>query len=60
MTKEEIKLLRRKLQLTQQEMAEALKVDRVTVAYWENGTRKPGKKSQIKIDRLKKKREAIE
>ncbi len=39
MTKEELAALRERLELTQQQLAEKLGVDRVTIARWETGTR---------------------
>lgn len=39
MTKEELAALRERLELTQQQLAERLGVDRVTIARWETGTR---------------------
>lgn len=39
MTKEELAALRERLELTQQQLADKLGVDRVTIARWETGTR---------------------
>lgn len=39
MTKEDLVALRERLELTQQELADRLGVDRVTIARWETGTR---------------------
>lgn len=39
MTSQELVALRERLELTQQQLADRLSVDRVTIARWETGTR---------------------
>jgi transcriptional regulator with XRE-family HTH domain len=39
MTQQELVAFRERLQLTQQELADRLGIDRVTIARWETGTR---------------------
>ena len=50
-----IRDLRDKLGLTQEELANRLKVDRVTVAKWETTSRRPSRLAQRQIDRLERK-----
>lgn len=54
MTAKEIKELRKKLKLTQQELADKIGVDRVTVARWENGNKRPSNLAERQLARLKK------
>lgn len=50
--KEDIKILRKNLGLTQEKFAEKLDVNPMTVYYWEKGKNKPGKSASIKIWQL--------
>jgi DNA-binding transcriptional regulator YiaG len=51
-TPEEIKKLRKKLGITQQELSNKLAVAKNTVACWEIGVRNPSAQSQILMDIL--------
>ncbi len=55
MTGKEIKELRKKLNLTQQELADKVGVDRVTVARWENGSKHPSNLARRQLTRLERK-----
>ena len=55
MTGKEVKELRKKLGYTQQELADKIGVDRVTVAYWENGMKHPSNLAMRQLARLAKK-----
>ena len=48
----EIKELRKKLNMTQQELANAVGVDRVTVARWEAGDKRPSNLARRQLARL--------
>lgn len=48
----EIKELRRSLKLTQQEFADKIGVDRVTVARWETNNKRPSKLAKRQLARL--------
>ena len=52
MTQDEIRQLRQKLGLTQEEFARRLGVSWNTIARWETGTRKPGKFAQIVLRQM--------
>ncbi|MCK5235890.1 MAG: helix-turn-helix domain-containing protein [Deltaproteobacteria bacterium] len=52
MTADEIVGLRKKLKMTQQELANALGVDRVTVARWETGRGRPSNLARRQLARL--------
>ncbi len=49
-----IKELRKRLNLTQQELANKIGVDRVTVARWETGQKKPSNLAKRQLARLAK------
>lgn len=49
-----IKELRKQLNLTQQELADKIGVDRVTVARWETGKKKPSNLAKRQLARLAK------
>lgn len=55
MTGQEVKELRKKRGLTQQELADIIGVDRVTVARWEIGEKKPSNLAKRQLSRLAKK-----
>ena len=55
MNKTEIRELRRKLELTQRELADRLKVEAITVSRWERGQCKPSFQAQRQLNRLAKK-----
>ena len=55
MTGPEIKELRSKLKLTQQELADAIGVDLVTVAAWETNHKRPSNLAKRKLARLSNK-----
>ena len=55
MTGTEIKALRKKLKITQQGLADAIGVDRVTVARWETDQRRPSNLAKKQLARLSKK-----
>ena len=57
MTKEEIKKIRKKSGLTQEQFAEALDVSKSAVVSWEYGVRKPGRRSLLDIERFVEERE---
>ena len=50
----EIKELRKKLKMTQQELADAIDIDRVTVARWETNQRRPNRVAEKRLARLSK------
>jgi len=50
----EIIEFRKKLKMTQQELADAIGVDRVTVARWETSKKKPSKLAKRQLARLAK------
>ena len=52
MTGQEIKALRKKLKMTQTELANALGVHRVTVAEWEGNRKKPSNLARRQLNRL--------
>lgn len=52
MTGIEIKELRRKLKMTQQQLADVLGVHRVTVAEWEINHKKPSNLAKRQLNRL--------
>lgn len=51
----EIKDIRKKRGLTQQELADIIGVDRVTVARWEIGAKKPSNLAKRQLSRLARK-----
>ena len=53
-----VRRLRRRLGLSQQELARRLGVARVTVTRWENGTRRPSKVAQVAIHSITKTKDA--
>ncbi len=53
MEAKEIKSIRRKLGLTQKELAAKLKVDAITVSRWERGEQRPKIQAQRRLERLK-------
>ena len=56
MANNEIKELRKRLNMTQQELANAVGVDRVTVARWEAGQKKPSNLARRQLARLAKRK----
>ena len=56
MTSNEIKELRKRLNMTQQELANAVGVDRVTIARWEAGQKKPSNLARRQLARLAKRK----
>ncbi len=52
MTGTEIKELRKKLKMTQQELADKLGVHRVTVAEWEGNNKRPSNLAKRQLERL--------
>ncbi len=52
MTGPEIKELRTKLKMTQQELADKLGVARVTVARWETNSKRPSNLAKKQLSRL--------
>ena len=52
----EIKELRKRLGMTQQELANAVGVDRVTIARWEAGQKKPSNLARRQLARLAKRK----
>jgi len=50
----EILELRKKLKMTQQQLADAIGIDRVTVARWETGKKKPSNLAKAQLARLAK------
>ena len=52
---EEIKALRKSLNLTQLELSRKLKVDAITISRWERGTQRPTLAVERRINRLQKK-----
>jgi len=50
-----IKTLRKKLGLTQKELAARVRVDAITVSRWERGEQKPSSQAERQLTRLKKK-----
>ena len=56
MTSNEIKELRKRLGMTQQELANAVGVDRVTIARWEAGQKKPSNLATRQLARLAKRK----
>jgi len=50
----DIKKLRKRFGLTQEEMAHKLGVERITIIRWEAGTSKPSQLAQRQIDRLER------
>ena len=55
MTPTEVKDLRKSLNMTQQELANVIGVDRVTVANWETGRKRPSPLAQRQLARLNRK-----
>jgi len=53
----DIKKLRKRLGMSQGELAEALGVERITVIRWESGDNKPSKLAQRQLARLERKGE---
>ena len=56
MNKEEIKSLRKSLFLSQQELADLLKVKQQTVSYWERGQKEPKDTHQALLEEIAKKK----
>ena len=54
MTGTEIKAFRKRFNMTQQELADKLGVDRVTVARWETNSKRPSNLAKRQISRLLK------
>ena len=54
MNSEQIKQLRKRLGLTQKEIAARLKVDFITVSRWERGEQRPGRDALKRLARLEK------
>ena len=54
MTGIEIKELRKKLKMTQQQLADKLGVHRVTVAEWETNHKRPSNLAERQLERLVK------
>ena len=52
MTGPEIKELRNKLKMTQQQLADKLGVHRVTVAEWEGNNKRPSNLAKRQLERL--------
>lgn len=52
---QEIEALRKALEMTQEEFAEELGVQRTAVAHWEKGIRRPSGAVGILMDRLREK-----
>lgn len=52
MSGQDIKTMRAKLSMTQQALADALGVDRITVLRWENNQKKPSNLAKRQIARL--------
>jgi DNA-binding transcriptional regulator YiaG len=50
---QEIVLIRQRLDLTQEELAERVGVQRTSVCHWEAGIRSPGGPARIMLDRLR-------
>jgi len=55
MESKEIKELRKKLGLTQKELAARMKVDAITVSRWERGEQRPSQLAERKLNKLAKK-----
>ena len=56
MTANEVKELRKRLNMTQQELASAIGVDRCTVQRWEAGLKKPSNMAKKHLARLAKRK----
>ena len=54
MTGAEIKELRKKLEMTQQQLADELGVHQVTVALWETNQKRPSNLAKRQLERLVK------
>ena len=52
MNKTEIKALRKRLGLTQKELAARVKVDAITVSRWERGEQRPSQQACRQLSRL--------
>ena len=59
MDNQDIKGLRKKLGMTQQELADKIGVDRVTVARWEAGEKKPSNLARRQLQRLQQQKVEI-
>ncbi len=55
MNNKEILELRKKLKLTQHELADKLKVEAITVSRWERGQCRPSQQAQRQLNRLARK-----
>jgi DNA-binding transcriptional regulator YiaG len=55
MENQDIKQLRKKLELTQQELADLIGVNRITVHRWECGKKKPSNLARRQLQRLQEK-----
>lgn len=53
----EIKELRKKLKMSRQELADAIGIDRVTVARWETNQKRLGRLAKRRLTRLAKRKE---
>lgn len=54
MNSTEIKELRNKLKMTQQELADAIGIDRVAIVRWETNQKRPGRLAEKQLARLSK------
>ena len=54
MKKDEIKTLRKRLGLTQKELAARVRVDAITVSRWERGEQRPSEQAERQLARLSK------
>lgn len=57
MTSEEIKQLRKRLNMTQEELANKLGVSRQTVYHWEKNQKRPSRLAKKQLARLSKSKE---
>ena len=56
MKSEEIKKLRKKLGLTQKELATRMHIDTITVTRWEHSEQKPSQQAERQLTRLARRR----
>jgi len=59
MNNQGIKELRKKLKMTQQELADVIGVDRITVHRWEAGQKKPSNLARRQLQRLQQQKVKI-